>query len=108
MLIDKNKSISLIWELNSIFMYISFVLNPNMSECYRGPKEKQNKTKNTIILNIGGEGFTYSLLVSVLGTTINQSWFVITRLMNFGGKDSGTHFVRHSSRSHNALPLLAP
>lgn len=108
MLIDKNKSISLIWELNSIFMYISIVLNPNMSECYRGPKEKQNKTKNTIILNIGGEGFTYPLLVSVLGTTINQSWFVITRLMNFGGKDGGTHFVHHSSRSHNALPLLAP
>ena len=89
-------------------MYISIVLNPNMSECFRGPKEKQNKTKNTIILNIGGEGFTYPLLVSVVGTTINQSWFVKTRLMNFGGKDSGTHFVRHSSRSHNALPLLAP
>ena len=74
-------------------MYISIVLNPNMSECYRGPKEKQNKTKNTIILNIEGEGFTYSLLVSVLGTTINQSWFVITRLMNFGGKDSGTSAI---------------
>ena len=42
-------------------MYISIVLNPNMSECFRGPKEKQNKTKNTIILNIGGEGFTYPL-----------------------------------------------
>lgn len=91
-------------------MYISIVLTTNMhmSEGFRGPKEKQNKTKNTIILNIGGEEFTYPLLVSVVGTTINQYWFVITRLMNFGAKDGGTHFVRHSSRSHNALPLLAP
>ena len=44
-LMDKNKSTSLICELNSIFMYISIVLNPNMSEGFRGPKEKQNKTK---------------------------------------------------------------